>query len=89
LVAVAGYTVWGDVIAHIAVITHPQYRGQGYGRAVVSRLTEEVLRQGLVPQYRTLEANQPSMAIARTLGFAYYATTVAVRLKPDATEHTP
>jgi GNAT superfamily N-acetyltransferase len=85
VVAAAGYTVWGDVIAHIAVITHPQYRGQGYGRAVVSRLTVDVLRQGLVPQYRTLVANQPAMAIARALGFAYYATTVAVRLKPDAT----
>jgi GNAT superfamily N-acetyltransferase len=85
LVAVAGYTVWGDVIAHVAVITHPQHRGQGYGRAVVSRLTEEVLCQGLVPQYRTLEANQPSMAIAHALGFVHYATTVAVRLRLDAT----
>jgi predicted GNAT family acetyltransferase len=85
LVAVAGYTVWGDVIAHVAVITHPQYRRPGYGRTVVSRLTEEVLRRRLVPQYRTLEANQPSIAIAHALGFAHYATTVAVRLKPDAT----
>jgi predicted GNAT family acetyltransferase len=69
----------------MAVITHPQHRGHGYGRAVVSRLTEEALHQGLGPQYRTLEANAPAMAIAHTLGFMHYATTVAVRLKPDAT----
>ncbi len=86
LVVVAGYELWGDVIAHIAVITHPQYRGQGYGRSVVCRLTEEVLFRGLVPQYRTLEANGASMTIARMLGFERYATTVAVRFRPDGSQ---
>jgi GNAT superfamily N-acetyltransferase len=81
LVAAAGYKVWGSVIAHISVITHPQYRGQGYGKAVVSRLTAEALNRGLAPQYQTLEANIPSMAIGQALGFERYATTVAVRLK--------
>jgi GNAT superfamily N-acetyltransferase len=85
LVAVAGYTLWGGHIAHMAVVTHPQYRGQGYGRAVVSGLTAAVLSRGLVPQYRTLEANTPSMALARALGFERYATTVAVRFRPDGT----
>ena len=81
LVAAAGYKVWGGVIAHISVITHPQYRGQGYGKAVVSRVTADALSRGLVPQYQTLEANMPSMAIGQALGFERYATTVAVRLK--------
>jgi GNAT superfamily N-acetyltransferase len=78
LVAVAGYQLWSRVIAPIAVITHPDYRGRGYGKVVVSGLTQEVIRRGLVPQYRTLEANTPSMAIAQALGFHRYATTVAV-----------
>jgi hypothetical protein len=52
---------------------------------VVSGLTGEVLKRGLVPQYRTLEANKSSMAIARALGFELYATTVAVRLTPGGT----
>lgn len=82
LAAVAGYSLWGDRIAHLSVVTHPQFRGQGHGRAVISGLTAEVLRRGLVPQYRTLAANTPSMVLARGLGFASYATTVAVRLKP-------
>jgi len=81
LVSVAGYEIWAGTIAQIAVITHPNYRGQGYGKAVVSQLTEEALNRGLVPQYRTLETNSSSMTIARELGFERYATTVAVRFK--------
>jgi GNAT superfamily N-acetyltransferase len=85
LVAVAGYQLWGGEIAHIYVITHPQYRGKGYGKSVVSRITDEVLNQGLVPQYRTLEENLSSIGITRSLGFERYATTVAVRLRPGST----
>jgi predicted GNAT family acetyltransferase len=78
LVAVAGYQLWGGEITHIYVITHPQHRRKGYGKSVVSRITDEVLNQGLVPQYQTLEDNVSSMAIAGSLGFERYATTVAV-----------
>jgi RimJ/RimL family protein N-acetyltransferase len=80
LVALAGYERWGEQIAHIAVVTHPDYRGRGYGTAAVSVLAETVLAQGLIPQYRTLRANVPSMAIAAALGFVAYAESVAVRL---------
>jgi GNAT superfamily N-acetyltransferase len=85
LVAVAGYQLWGGEIAHIYVITHPRHRRKGYGKSVVSRITDEVLNQGLVPQYQTLEDNVSSMAIARSLGFERYATTVAVRFRPGST----
>ena len=84
LVAVAGYQLWSGEIAHIYVITHPQHRGKGYGKSVVSRITDEVLNQGLVPQYQTLEDNVSSMAIARSLEFERYATTVAVRFRPGS-----
>jgi len=81
LVAVAGYQIWDSGIAHISVIAHPQYRRYGYGKAVVSELTEEALNRGLVPQYRTLVANKSSMVIANGLKFERYATSVALRLK--------
>ena len=83
LVAVAGYEVWGDAIAHIAVITHPDFRGQGFGRSVVAHVAERAIAAGLLAQYRTLEANVPSIRIAASLGFQPYATSVAVRLKPQ------
>jgi ribosomal protein S18 acetylase RimI-like enzyme len=82
LVGVASYQVWGRHIAHISIITHPAFRGRGYATLAVSELTRIVLERKLVPQYRTLEANQPSMAVARQLGFVQYATSLAIRLRP-------
>jgi len=80
LVALAGYEIWGGTIAHIAVVTHPAFRGRGFGRSAVSHVAAAALAAGLVPQYRTLESNLPSMRVAATLGFARYVTSVAVRL---------
>jgi RimJ/RimL family protein N-acetyltransferase len=67
-------------LLHIGIITHPDVRGQGYGRAVVSAISAYGLAADLVPRYQTLAANTPSVAIARALGFTHYATTLAVRL---------
>ena len=80
LVALAGYELWGTRIAHIAVVTHPDHQGRGYGRAAVSLLARTVLAHGCVPQYRTLGSNAPSLRIAAQLGFAEYAWSLAVRL---------
>jgi RimJ/RimL family protein N-acetyltransferase len=80
LAALASYEVWGDRIAHIAVVTHPTYRGRGYGKGVVSAITQTALQNNLIPQYRTLIANHPSMAIAAELGFVGYAESIALRL---------
>jgi RimJ/RimL family protein N-acetyltransferase len=84
LVALAGYEVWGGGIAHVSVITHPRHQGQGYACAVVSKLTETALAQGLVPQYRTLERNAPSVRVAHRLGFVRYGVSMAVRLRQPA-----
>jgi predicted GNAT family acetyltransferase len=80
LVSLAGYEVWDDAIAHISVVTHPDFRGHGHGRAVVTQVAAAALEAGLLPQYRTLEANAGSIRIAEALGFERYATSVAVRL---------
>lgn len=83
LVALAGYEIWGGSIAHIAVITTPEFRGHGFGRHVVSAMARHALAAGLVPQYRTLLSNQPSMRIADSLGFESFGTSIAVRLPSD------
>ena len=83
LVALAGYEVWGNRIAHISVITHPAHRGRGLGAAVVSHAASLALDRRLVPQYRTLEANASSIAIAERLGFEPYARSLSVRLKGE------
>jgi RimJ/RimL family protein N-acetyltransferase len=80
LVAAAGYTLWGGALAHIGVTTHPERRGSGYGRSVVSAIGRHALERGYVLQYRTLCANSASMAIAAALGFEAYATTLFIAL---------
>jgi hypothetical protein len=79
LAALASYQIWGRQIAHISIVTHPAFRGQSYATAAVGSLTQTVLERTLVPQYRTLEGNVPSMAVARRLGFVHYATSLAIR----------
>jgi GNAT superfamily N-acetyltransferase len=81
LAALAGYTCWGNRLAHIGVVTHPAYRGRGFGRAVVAGVAAHALEAGLVPQYRTLEANAAARALATSVGFAAHLTTVAVRYR--------
>jgi len=81
ILAAAGYELWGERLAHIGVVTHPAHRGRGCGKAVVSAIAANALREGLVPQYRTLESNTASVAIARSVGFQEYAVTIAVRFR--------
>lgn len=83
IVAASGFELWGEQIAHIAVVTHPGYRGMGYGAKVVSAIAAVVLERGLIPQYRTLMSNTPSIKIGAALGFVLYAETVAMRLGQD------
>jgi GNAT superfamily N-acetyltransferase len=73
---------WGDRLLQVGIVTHPGYRGRGYGKAVVSAMSAYGLATGGVMQYRTLQANLPSVGIARALGFQRFALTLAVRLTP-------
>jgi len=69
----------GEGVLDIGIVTHPGYRGHGYGRAVVSAMTTYGLVHGHVMRYRTLQANVPSFRIARALGYQEYGLTIAVR----------
>lgn len=80
LVSLASYEVWAGGIAHLSVITHPHFRNRGFGLSVVAHIAARALQEGLLPQYRTLEANRSSKRIAERLGFEEYATSVAARV---------
>jgi GNAT superfamily N-acetyltransferase len=80
LLALSGYKVWNAAIAHISIVTHPLFRGRGNGRAAVALAAQHAVAAGLLPQYRTLQRNAPSMNIARRLGFIEYGFSVYVRL---------
>jgi len=74
-------SLWRPDLAHVGILTHPSYRGRGCGKAVVSAMAAYGLAHGRTLQYRTLLANEPSVCIARSLGFHDYASTLAVRFR--------
>ena len=80
LIALAGYKPWGNAIAHISIVTHPDFRGHRHGRSAVAHLMNRAISNGLIPQYQTLDSNKPSLQIASALGFSRYARSLAIRL---------
>jgi GNAT superfamily N-acetyltransferase len=83
LLAIAASRVWAGAIAHLSVVAHPGARGRGHGSAVTSAAALHARRAGLLPQYRVLEQNTPSVCVARKLGFERYGWTLAVRLEAE------
>lgn len=80
LVSAASYEIWGDAIAHVGVATAPPFRGRGFGRAAATAATADALRQGLVPQWRTLASNIASVRMGQAIGYVPLASHFFVRL---------
>ena len=83
LVAASGYLVMGDVLAYVGVITHPQHRGKGYAKKVTAASIRSALKQGLIPMWRTPQANESAIALGGAVGFKPYALTRDVKLVED------
>lgn len=65
--------------AHEAgVETAPEYRGQGYGAAVVAAWAREVIVRGAIPLYSTSWENTASLALARKLNLIQYGSVLHV-----------
>lgn len=82
LVSAASYEIWGDTIAHVGVATAPSHRGRGFAKSVASAATAHALRQGLVPQWRTLASNVASVRVGQAIGYLPLASHFVVRLAP-------
>jgi len=80
LIAIAHFSMWATGVASIGVLTHPAHRACGYGRFVVSAAMAHALEHGHLVVYQTLMSNEPSVAIAKSLGCRDYARTLAVHL---------
>lgn len=81
VVAMCGYRAWSDEAGDPCVLVHPQFRGKGYGSAVVSAVVACALAAGKTLLYQTLESNLGAVGIAARLGYQQYARHLAVRLK--------
>lgn len=84
LAAAGSLYLAGTRLRNVGIVTSPAFRGHGYGRAVVSAMSEYALAHGDVPHYQTLLSNAPSLGIARSLGFQQYATGLAARFVTDS-----
>jgi GNAT superfamily N-acetyltransferase len=82
LVAAGTLAPWRERFWNVGIVTHPEHRRRGHGRAVVSAMTRHGLDQGWLLHYQTLLANRPSVAVARSLGYRRHARTLAIRLTP-------
>jgi RimJ/RimL family protein N-acetyltransferase len=73
LVAAASMYPWhGTQLADLGVITLPDYRGRGLGRATVRAMSARAIELGYEPQYRCQIDNAPSITLAKSAGFARY-----------------
>jgi GNAT superfamily N-acetyltransferase len=69
VVGIAGASADSDTLWQIGVDVVPSEQGRGVARAIVSRLTQEVLRSGHLPFYATALANIASRSVAISLGY--------------------
>lgn len=83
LVAASGYLNMGGLLAYIGVITHPDHRGKGHAKSVVTASMTHAIEKGLLPMWRTLEAHDTAVKLAGAMGFQKYASTLDVQLTED------
>lgn len=73
LVAAGSMYPWrGAQLADLGVITLPEYRGRGLGRKTVRAMSARAMELGYEPQYRCQIDNTPSVALAKSTGFARF-----------------
>ena len=70
LVAMAGERLHLTGFTEIsAVCTHPQYRGRGYGNALLSALISRIMRRGETPILHVRTQNAAALRLYEKLGF--------------------
>ena len=75
IVAGASAYMW-DGLADVGVLTDPEYRGQGLGKAAVSAVCAHFVDNADEPRivcYRHAANNLASQGVARGVGFSFYA----------------
>jgi predicted GNAT family acetyltransferase len=70
LAAMAGERMqFGQYVEISAVCVHPDYRGKGYARFLVTTLMQQIAKRGMVPFLHVLAENTAAIALYESLGF--------------------
>ncbi len=65
--------------ANIVIQTVEEYRNNGYGKKIVEKISQDLLRDGILPIYWVNEKNIASMRLAESIGFQTKATEIVVK----------
>jgi GNAT superfamily N-acetyltransferase len=86
LVAISNYRPHRGLIESPGLYTHPDYRGQGYGKCVLSAALAHGIDAGLtLIDYQTLCSNHAAIKAAESLGVRPFAGHLAIRFKAENT----
>ena len=80
LVTAGNLTLFRGYPADVGLLTHPAARGRGLARQIAVQMIGDALPAAGIIRYRALATNSPSLAIARSLGFAGYGQNLIARL---------
>lgn len=69
IVSLAHTFAWSPLYVDIGVTTHEEMRNQGYATTAAALVIEEVRKRGRTPVWSCGAENEPSLHIARKLGF--------------------
>ena len=69
----------GDRVSWTGIVTRPDRRGLGIGTSLAAAVTMRGLHLGRVMPYQTLEANVPSVKVAKALGYRRFGSRLAIR----------
>jgi GNAT superfamily N-acetyltransferase len=83
IVAAAQNSFWAVDAVSPGLIVHPEHRGRGFGKAVLSAAVRHALEHQHLVLYQTLLSNAPAIRAAASLGFTPFATHLALRFRSE------
>lgn len=68
-VVYAGYRRYQTYTGDVGILVHPDHRKRGLAVYAVNEITKLAIKNGVLPMYRTWDANKGSMAVAKRCGY--------------------
>ena len=66
--------------ANIVIQTKDKYRNRGYGKAIVEKISRDLLEDNIIPIYWVNKENKASIQLAESIGFKKEADEIVVKL---------